>query len=47
MWFGLDIAEQPGDDFSEDYIHEYFDNSETITMPLKKKSESYEVTKIY
>ncbi len=47
MWFGLNIAEQPDDDFSKDYVNEYFDNSESITMPLKKKSESYEVTKIY
>ncbi len=42
-FLGLEISEQPNDNFGDKFIMEYFDNSDSIQLIDQKRSEKYEI----
>ena len=42
-FLGLEISEQPDDDFKDKFVMEYFDNSDSIQLIDQKRSEKYEI----
>ena len=42
-FLGLEISEQPDDNFKNKFVMEYFDNSDSIQLLDQKRSEKYEI----